>query len=151
MADCSVCGRALGAKNKTGLCRVHFNQQPVSEATREKRSRSMIRRLAVDPELRERRRSIAADAARRPEVRAARSTRAKEQRLWERAFGKMTREQIDARNRAVSDAKLAHIPSDYRDEYRRIKRAGYKASEARDMIAEQQMADRARWRREWAS
>ena len=146
------CDKTLGPKNASGLCRTHFNQQPVSDETRAKRRATTLAMLAANPDLRERRRAAAAEAARRPDVRAARSARAKASRLWEHSIGKMTREQLDARNRAVSAARLAHIPSDYREEYRRlVKRKGFSAAEAEAMIITQYEADKARWRQEWAA
>lgn len=150
--NCKTCGKKLGPKNASGFCRNDFNRQPVSAETRAKRAETLRATLMADPVARERRRQAIAEAARRPEIRALRSKMAKEQKLWVHSIGKMTREQLDRRNRSLSATRLSHIPSEYRDQYRTLKkRHGLKADEAYELISQQIEADKKRWRREWAA
>lgn len=150
--DCKVCGKKLGVRNTSGYCRDDFNRLPVSDETKAKRAATMRKTLMANPDMRERRRKAIAEAARRPEIRAMRSKAAKEQKLWLHSIGKMTPEQYERRNRSLSATRLAHIPSEYRERYRTIKkRHGLKAAEAYELIMEEYEADKARWRREWAA
>lgn len=138
---CVVCGVALGAKNTSGHCRAH----PSPEA-RAKRSASMKRLFATDPDFRARHK---AKAGRQTEAgRKAISERAKAVNLA--AMGRAAITDETRRKIAVSNRNraLSHIPSEYRELYSELRnRHRVTVAEALAAVDQQQAADLARYRR----
>ena len=144
--NCATCDKPLGSQNTSGYCRVHFNQRPVSDETRAKRSASIKRFIAANPEWQQERQRKSTETLRQPEYRQARRENIYRQQLWNVKWER-TPEFRAKLGRSISDTKLAHIPRDYRAFYRTLtKQHGYKASEAERLVAEMQERDLANFR-----
>lgn len=141
MSICATpsCGKVLGQRNTSGLC-----QPCVTRARnhcpdfRAKASASLRARFANDEDLRRRRAISNAEIARRPENREA-----NRQRMMGNTFGHRSNINRPAGSQAraiagkrVSATKLAHIPSDFRDSYRELRKLGLPAAEAETIVLE---------------
>lgn len=150
MANCTVCGKGLHKRNQTGICRECFRTHR-PDHIRKRQSDAVKRVYAERPEYREKHRKAMAARARSPEHRQRASERAKSMRIWEMGHKAITPEIIEKRRARISATRLAHIPADYRDQYRHLVSVKHlRAAEAERIVLEQQEADRARWRKEWA-
>lgn len=148
--NCSECGMKLGRGNQTGLCRPHqtakINADPVIMARRVKAAADASRR----PDMRAKRAEIQRRNAQKPEVRANLSAHAK--RNHHLALGSekaiAARKAPDAmarRGRTRSENMLAWCPPEYREEYRWLNtRAHILKPEAKRMILEKVALDEAR-------
>lgn len=141
---CASCGASLGPKNTSGRCRLH----PSSE-TKAKRSASIKRLFATDPDFRARHK---ASAGRQTEAgRKSLSDAAKARNLS--AIGRrfITDESLRKIGKTNRDLSLAHIPSEYRDLYSELRRKHrVSVAEALAAVEQQQATDAARFRREVA-
>lgn len=149
---CIDCATPVSRKSRTGRCRGCANRHNATRAEhRAAISAGLQRRWATDPAYA----AAAADRARaaaRCRDKAMMRERAIDNRLWEHGHrhrwsvsappGSAARARTGAR---ISAAKLAHIPTDYRGEYRRLTRRGVPAAEAERMIRDQADADRRRF------
>lgn len=143
MPNCATCPRVLGPRNVSGLCRSclarRHNACPVIQARRlaainkrfadpvNRRAQAVrmvaaFRAWAATPEgkafLSSNGKRLAREVLARPDVRAKSAS----PEVRERAGRKRTA------------TMLAHIPMGWRDEYRRLCSAGYRAAEAATMI-----------------
>lgn len=129
---CRKCGKALKRRNKTGFCKAHW-QRAV---------------FIADPSQKERMRAIAERNLRTPKATEARRRAAQASGAWRKALAAVTPEDrriAGARSRAT---KLAWCPPELRDDYVfLVKRRGWKAAEAREIILRQHETDMARFRR----
>jgi hypothetical protein len=146
---CSVCDAKLGRTNKSGLCRKHVASANARDPKwREKQRAGIRRKIENDPayrgELRVRARKAA--ASRDPDVMRERWLR---DRVWEKS-NPSNPAGSDARRRAgrsISARRLADIPAHLRDDYRHlVKVKRFSAAEAREMIAQLQVAEAERGR-----
>lgn len=153
MRKCLHCSGQIIKENKTGVCRACFPKHGIARLQemdpdyKAKHSAKIRRHYQIHPE---RRAEIAKSVSRyanRPEVRKARSERAKAIGL--QAMGNAAQPAgSEPRRRAginCSNTKLAWCPHDLRDEYRHLLRnKGFSAEEAREVIL---ATDRARLER----
>lgn len=148
---CSDCPSPISDRSKTGRCRRCAasvnNRRPDVVA---KRAAGLRRRLANDPECR----AAYADRARHASScrdMAAVSQRAKDGKIWlagnaqRWANAPPNSEARKITGARISARKLAHIPTDYRDEYRGLILRGFKAAEAERIVLQQHDKERARF------
>lgn len=145
------CNTPLGSKNKSGRCRSctarKNNADPVF---RQKRAEAVRFKYATDPTYRADARRRAGEVFKRPDVREKGRAAVLRSRNWEKALAAITPETIAKRARTHSNNRLAHIPSDYRDLYRHLRRDKHlTAADATRICLEQQEHDRRAMHREW--
>lgn len=153
MRVCSTegCGKELGRYNKSGNCRSctakRINSDP---AMIEKRRAGIKRRLDADPALREAMRKRGAAVFSRPEVRERARLGVIRCQNWKKGHAAITPETLARRSISISNTRLAHIPTDYRDLYRFLRRSkGMSVADATQACLDQQEADRRALHKEW--
>lgn len=142
---CAVCTKPLGKKNRTGRCPQH--PLPPSDEALAKRSVSLKRKFATDPEFRARHKAKAGRQTVAGRQNIADSMKAR--KLWEIGQQHITPEVIKRRSASTRATALAHIPVEYRDLYTELRRKHRMAvADALAAVRQQQAADIARYRRE---
>ena len=145
------CEAVLGPSNKTGNCRSctakRINNDPVNL---EKRRAGIKRRLDADPALREAMRKRGAAVFSRPDVRERARLGVIRCQNWRKGQAAITPEILARRSISMSNTKLAHIPTDYRDLYRFLRRSKkMSVADATQVCLDQQEADRRALHKEW--
>lgn len=144
MSLCKVCQKELYSGNKSGYCAPCWN---VSDEKKAKAS-AAAKRNWQKPELRAIYIEQGTKNVTRPDVVAKRKEAVRAKRTWEIAQKAITPEIIAKSLHYSKEAKLAHIPREYRAEYRKLTRTlRYSAAEASAMIAEQHAKDIAAFRK----
>jgi hypothetical protein len=114
-----ACGKKLCWGNKTGMCRACINADPAFIA---RRADAIRKAFQHNPEYRVRHIEALAASNRRPDRRARSGQLARELRIWEKGLPNVTAASHAETARKTSEARLAHIPLAYRDEYKRLVR-----------------------------
>lgn len=145
------CETTLGPRNKSGLCRScvakRVNADP---AMNEKRRAGIKRRLDADPALREAMRKRGAAVFSRPEVRERARLGVIRCQNWKKGHAAITPEALARRSISISNTRLAHIPTDYRDLYRFLRKSKrLSVADATQACLDQQEADRRSLHKEW--
>lgn len=144
MSLCKVCQKELYSGNKSGFCAPCWN---VSDEKKAKAS-AAAKRNWQKPELRAIYIEQGTKNVTRPDVVAKRKEAVQAKRTWEIARKAITPEIADKAIQRGTETKMAHIPREYRAEYRKLTRTmRYSAAEASAMIAEQHEKDMAAFRR----
>ena len=146
MKTCANCDAVLGRRNKTGLCRRHLALDPAWQAVRQD---ALRRRLATDPELKAQygARLIAQTKTERHKRRSSEFMRANE--MWNvgAAAQQGNVEILARRARAISEARLAAVPVEYREMYRDLTtKSKLLRADALAMVLEQQERDMRKFR-----
>lgn len=153
-AQCRQCGGAVSKQAKTGICRKCFVKAPFdilrahNPDFERKRIEAMRIAYKANPEWQEKIRAHCKKLSALPHIRAARSEKAKAQRLHDLGFpGTQTEEAKRKMVRTRADRTLGWCPAHLRDEYRRLKvRHKMLAADAKAIILEQHEAELRRLR-----
>lgn len=153
-AQCNKCGGPVSKQAKTGICRKCFVKAPFDYIRahnpdfEQKRIEALRLAYRANPEWQEKIRAHCKNLSALPHIRAARSEKAKAQRLHDLGFpGTQTEEAKRKMVRTRADRTLGWCPAHLRDEYRRLKvRHKMLAADARAIILEQHEADMRRFR-----
>lgn len=144
MKLCKVCESELYRQNKTGYCRKCWN---TSDEKRAKISATM-REHWRNPELRAMYSEAGARNLSTPGAREKAVEIVKQRRTWEIASSHITPEARKRGTIRAMNTRLADVPREYRDEYRRLRRSHRMSrEEAIEMIRQQQETDMERFRR----
>jgi hypothetical protein len=133
MSGCKNCGKPLGKSNRTGFCRAHSNGLRKGDPVFAAKLRAEMNRRLEDPEYRAKLSKSAKRAREKLLADPAFAERMREigKRQYVEVLSKpdVREKNRNAPNRAqrVSDTKLAHIPAEYRGQYRELmrQRVGY--------------------------
>jgi hypothetical protein len=150
MTGCKECGGALGPRNKSGYCRKHaFLAARQNPQFAERQLAGIRRKIAHDPEYKDKLRSRARALSADPEIAHRRSRAFVENRTWE--LGNLASRSPEVRakaRRSVIETRVGWCPPHLRADYRSLVYTHhFRAAEARKMIEEQNELEMARWRR----
>jgi len=153
MAQCTTegCGNTLGPRNKSGNCRSctakRINADPLFRA---RQADGVRAKMANDHVYRAACQKRAAALFARPDIRAKAREGVLRCRNWEKATAAITPEALAKRGRTLTAIKLAHVPTDYRDLYRFLRRTKrLSIADATKACLDQQAADKRAMHREW--
>lgn len=143
-SKCKACEKELYRYNTSGYCRPCWSK---SDEKRARTSATVKRHWRENPELRERYRQAGIRNLMAPGVQEKRIQAVKDNRTWEIASQYITPEARQKANIRAQETRLGHIPREYRDEYRRLRRSKQMtAAEAAEVIRQQHETDMARFR-----
>lgn len=154
MSACKECGGAVSSQSKSGVCRACYLKDPLGYNLKInpdfERNRIAALRAATmaNPVWRDKIRAHCRKLASDPSIRAARSERAKRQRLHDLGFpGTQTKEAKDKSNRTRVARQMAWCPPHLLDDYKHLRRA-YRmlAADAKAIILDQHEAELRRLR-----
>ena len=143
MTTCKTCPATINPRNQSGYCRKCWNRSP------DKRAKTIeaCKRAWRDPATRAKYVEAGKRNLNLPGVREKALAVLIERKTWEIARQHITPEHRAKAARRGNDTKLAHIPRELRDEYKRLTRSlRYSAEEASALILDQHERDMARFR-----